>query len=233
MHLFLAYKDAENRWLLDEKESHHAIHVLRLKNSDVIHFTDGKGLLYKGQIITDKKKIFIQNPEVLRKENPPHPYVHIAIAPTKQFSRIEWFIEKATEAGVNKITLVHTHRTLKSSFSKERCLQIIQSACKQSLRPVLPEFSIIKDFREFVKNNLPDNKTFCAAMHISGKKLESSLAHYNKYVFIIGPEGDFTEDEIQLIKQYNYALISLGSHRLRTETAGLAALMNVRLFIGE
>lgn len=233
MHLFIAYKKEENNWYLDDKESHHAIHVLRLKSHDCIHFTDGQGNLYKGKIITNKKNVFIQDPELLKKEKPPSPFVHIAIAPTKQFSRTEWFIEKATEAGVNKITLIHPLRTQKTSYSKERCLHIIQSACKQSLRLHFPEFSIIGDFHDFIKNHIPDDKTFCAAMHISGKKPESSLAHYSKYIFIIGPEGDFTEDEIQRMKKSNYGFISLGTHRLRTETAGIAALLYIRLLTGE
>jgi 16S rRNA (uracil1498-N3)-methyltransferase len=229
MNVFFAFKTDEF-FFLDEKETHHCLHVMRKKDNDKIYFINGNGELFEGIIETTKNKtIKINNPLLIKKNTPPLPYIHIAIAPTKQFQRMEWFLEKAVECGVNEISFIKTKRTERFHASYERCMYIIRNAMKQSLMLYEPKFNSGINFDIFVKDSWMLENTFKGICHQNEKTdFVGDMGIYSNYIFLIGPEGDFTEDEVQLAIENEYKEIYLGNNRLRTETAGLFTIISVR-----
>ncbi|MGC3946124.1 MAG: 16S rRNA (uracil(1498)-N(3))-methyltransferase [Chryseolinea sp.] len=208
---------------LDPDESKHAVRALRRRAGDIIHITDGKGLHFESRIISDdqSKCTF----EIVREEcEAPCLYdIHIAISPLSHPDRLEWFVEKAVELGVNRITLLTCDRTEKRQIKAERLVKIAIGAMKQSQRYTLPPIEGPLSFQ-----------TFCSADHSSQKFIAfvdaSNPLHLYKqakknqsYVVCIGPEGDFTEEEIAFALDHGFQKVSLGTNRLRSETAGLAA----------
>jgi 16S rRNA (uracil1498-N3)-methyltransferase len=210
------------RYLLPEEESKHLCKVLRMKEGDQIGLLNGKGKLAICAI-TDvhpkKCKVQAELIDIFDKE----PYsIHIAIAPTKNQDRIEYFVEKATELGIHKITLlvcVHNERT---KVRLDRITKIAISAMKQSKRYYLPEIEGPIEFTSFVEQH---QNGYIA--HCENSEKEKDIAHNpnGDNLIIIGPEGDFTQDEIEYALKNGYKALSLGRTRLRTETAGLYACM--------
>jgi 16S rRNA (uracil1498-N3)-methyltransferase len=229
MNVFFAF-NKDGHYFLDEKETHHCLHVLRRKDNDKIYFINGKGELFEGIVeIVKNKTIKINNPILIKKNTPPLPYVHIAIAPTKQFQRMEWFLEKAIECGVNEISFIKTKRTERFHASQERCLYIVRNAMKQSLMLYEPKFNSGINFDSFVKDSVKIENSFKGICHQNEKTdFVGDLGMYSNYIFLIGPEGDFTDDEIQLAIENDFNEIHLGNNRLRTETAGLFSIISVR-----
>ena len=148
--------------------------------------------------------------------------VHIAIAPTKSQDRLEWFVEKAVELGVSKITFLLTQRTERKKININRCMKISISAIKQSGRLYLPEIHSLLDFKSFINKSQEDELYICSLENNETKKSIYDIIKKNiSRCFVIGPEGDFTLEEISLAKNSGYESISLGSNVLRTETAGV------------
>lgn len=205
---------------LSEEESRHALKVLRLKEEDGIHLTDGKGKHMRGTItLINKKEVHVLVTEI-HQVNRPDPRLNIAISPIKSPSRWEWFVEKATELGVNKIIPLICHRTEKSNFKKERSMNIMISAMKQSHRFWLPEISDPVVFTDLLKSYKGNNYI----AHCDGdfkREYISSAALTSNTTVLIGPEGDFTKDEIKLALENGYKGLSISKNRLRTETAGI------------
>lgn len=229
MNVFFASKSGEN-FFLDEKETHHCLHVLRKKDNDKIYFINGDGELWEGVIeVIKNKTIKIIQPILLKKNTSPLPYVHIAIAPTKQFQRMEWFLEKAVECGVNEISFIKTKRTERYHISDDRCKYIIRNAMKQSLMLYEPKFNSEINFDSLVKDTLNLANTYKGICHQNeNADFVGNIGIYSNYIFLIGPEGDFTKDEVQFAIDNGFHEIHLGSNRLRTETAGLFSLIFVR-----
>ncbi len=224
MKLFYTPDISSDIYTLNEKESKHCTKVLRLKTNDIIYLTDGKGNLFKTKIIDDNnKKCSVKIIETQKNYNKQNYYLHIAIAPTKNIERFEWFLEKATEIGINEITPLLTDNSERKIIKPERLEKKITSAIKQSLKAYCPKLNKLTKFNDFITNHNNTNK-FIA--HCYSEKL-THLKNINKNLknvtILIGPEGDFSLNEIKLAKTNNYTEITLGKSRLRTETAGIVA----------
>jgi len=214
---------------LSPEESKHAIKVLRLQEGDAIELIDGIGGKYKARITSANHKIC--EFEVLEKatEKPKDFFVHIAIAPTKNIDRMEWFVEKAVEIGIDEISFVHTSHSERKVIKLDRLEKKAISAMKQSLKAKLPKINALTPINEFIVNtNQTDN--YIAYVDFSNPKALQQLApKKSDYCVLIGPEGDFSEDELELAIANGFTKVSLGTSRLRTETAGLVAchLLNI------
>ena len=217
----------------DKIESKHIVRVLRKKENDILKITNGKGFLFNVRIViaSDKKCIA----EIISSEEKPKPwsyYLHIAIAPTKLNDRMEWFLEKATEIGVDEITPIFCSNSERRNVKLERFEKIIQSAMKQSLKFTLPKINDPMKFNDFINQDF-DGKICIAHCEEEDKNLLQSVINATeKTIILIGPEGDFSTQEIRTALEKNCIPISLGESRLRTETAGLVAV-NIVSFINQ
>lgn len=209
---------------LVEEEFHHCTHVLRKKIGDEINVTDGIGNLYKGRIkaISRNNLSF----EILEKKFFEKPLTShcIAISPTKSNDRIEWFLEKAIEIGISEFAFVIFKRTERSHLNLNRLQKIAISAMKQSLQFYLATIEMIESPEKLIKNYENFNQKWLAnCVTDSNISLLNQTFQTKNAIIVIGPEGDFTKEEIDLLEDGGYKSISLGKTRLRTETAGLVA----------
>ena len=212
--------------IINEDEQTHIVKVLRMRSGEEIFVTDGKGNLAKGNLEFEGKKVSLEVTEL--KENLPNfpTQLHIAIAPTKNIDRIEFFVEKATELGIAEITLLHTDQTERKNINIEKLRKQSIAASKQSLRFHFPMVNDLTKFSDFIKDIDPEN-TFVAHcnenLERTDLKMLREAQHHNikNITFLIGPEGDFSEKEIEILAQKGVNAVSLGSQRLRTETAGI------------
>ncbi|CAM1357890.1 Ribosomal RNA small subunit methyltransferase E [Tenacibaculum sediminilitoris] len=213
----------------NKEESRHIVRVLRKKEGGILHITNGKGALFFAEIIigNDKKCVakIIKTEEKSRTRDY---YLHVAIAPTKNNDRLEWFLEKATEIGVDEITPIICKNSERKTVKIERLERIIQSAMKQSLQFTLPKLNEPIKFTDFLNNDFSE-EIFIAHCEENNKKkfLKNCATPKSKYTILIGPEGDFSTNEIQLSLKKNFIPISLGENRLRTETAGLNVVQSI------
>jgi 16S rRNA (uracil1498-N3)-methyltransferase len=207
---------------LSEEESRHACKVLRLKTGDQIALLDGRGGDYLGEITGDHPKHCEVKILSHTFEAAPQHEIHIAIAPTKNNDRIEWFLEKTTELGITEITLLLCKNSERRQSREDRFEKILIAAMKQSQRTYLPKLNALTPFPEFLKKYPQGALAHCAD---GAKNGLSEAFRPQQYPILIGPEGDFTAEEIQLAEQSGYDFITLGKNRLRTETAGLYACM--------
>ncbi len=212
---------------LVDSEAIHCKQALRKKIGDEVYLTDGLGQCYVGRITNiAKKHVEI---DILRE----HPLsksrtykIHIAIAPTKNISRFEWFLEKATEFGVDEITPLLCARSERKIIKPERLEKILVSAMKQSLKARLPKLNPLTSYSNFIQGDCAGSR-FIAHLEDQPELLINSYQADHDSIILIGPEGDFTPDEISMGKQAEFASVSLGDYRLRTETAGIAAVQQV------
>ena len=219
----------------DKIESKHIVRVLRKTEGDILHITNGKGFLFSVEIIIANDKRCLAS--VVKYEEKPKPwnyYLHVAIAPTKNNDRIEWFLEKATEIGIDEITPIICQNSERRIVKLERFEKIIQSAMKQSLKFTLPKLNPPTKFSEFINQDFEDKICIahCEPFDKNSKQeekkaLKSVINPSEKVTILIGPEGDFSLEEITRAIAKKVIPISLGESRLRTETAGLVAVQNV------
>lgn len=214
----------------DKKESGHISKVLRKVKGDKLHITNGKGYVYLAEITnTNPNKCFAK---ILHHEfHPPLPYaLHIAIAPTKRNERFEWFLEKATELGITQITPLICEHSERRHIKLERFQRVLQSAMKQSLQYYLPTINPPVAFSEFITKT-KEGTGFIAHCEKDSEKifLKEKLFPRTSVTILIGPEGDFSSEEIQMALQKKQQPVSLGKNRLRTETAAVAACHTVAL----
>ena len=231
MQVFYAPDISGNSFVLDENESRHCVKVLRLGKSDVVKLIDGKGNLYEGVIIEPNPKACVINISNVIKDYQQRPYrLHLVVSPLKNPERFDWLIEKCVEIGVDEITPVICNKTEKMSIRKERVESIIISAMKQSLKATLTVLNPVTGFREMISQNRSGLKLIA---HCSDKYERKSIMQVYKgekeILFLIGPEGDFTGDEIQEAVSKGFVSVHLGSSRLRTETAAIAACLSIYL----
>jgi 16S rRNA (uracil1498-N3)-methyltransferase len=221
MNLPIFFTHQINETTLSEETSKHIAQVLRMQVGQHIQLTDGKGNLVTALIADNhKKKCVVQHIEkqVFKK---PEKEISIAISLVKNASRFEWFLEKATEIGISTIIPLICNRTEKQHFRTERMNGILISAMLQSKQNWLPELKAPTLFKELVESSNHPSK-YIAHCESDDQKIQlSSLQKNNQSIILIGPEGDFTPDEIQLAKQNNFLPVTLGDTRLRTETAGM------------
>ena len=212
----------------DKIESKHIVRVLRKKENDILKITNGKGYLFDVKIIVPSDKKCVA--EVIHSEEKPKPwsyYLHIAIAPTKLNDRIEWFLEKATEIGIDEITPIICSNSERRVVKLERFEKIIQSAMKQSLKFTLPKLNEPVKLNDFLKQDFEGQVCIAHCEEQEKTLLQSVLKPSEKTTILIGPEGDFSSEEIKKCLAKNMTPISLGESRLRTETAALVAVNTV------
>ncbi|MGE0560850.1 MAG: 16S rRNA (uracil(1498)-N(3))-methyltransferase [Flavobacteriales bacterium] len=215
---------------LDETESKHAIKVLRLNNGDKINLVDGKGTFFEAEITQAHAKKCELKILSINSENNTKPHIHIAIAPTKNNDRLEWFIEKTTEIGISEITPIICQRSERKIVKIDRLEKTAVSAMKQSLKATLPKINETVSFNDFIKNNTLTQNRFIAHCLDNNEKHLSKICIKNEPVLVmIGPEGDFSKEEIEFALKNNFKPISLGKSRLRTETAGIVACHTLNL----
>ena len=214
---------------LDPEESRHATKVLRKKAGDTIHVTDGKGALYICRITDPRpdKCAFVVDSTEREKEKTFR--IHIAIAPTKNADRIEWFVEKAIEIGIDEISFVECDNSERTSIKLERIEKIAVSAMKQSLKFSLPKINSVRQLREFISGT-GSGKNYIAYVDLNNPdELSKVAARNDHYTVLIGPEGDFSPAELELALKHGFIKVALGPSRLRTETAGMAACHTLNL----
>ncbi len=208
---------------LDENTSSHIVQVLRMKNGEQIHLTDGKGHLLTAEISEAHKKhceVRIVNKEI---KAAPEKKVIIAISLLKNTSRFEWFLEKATEIGVSEIIPLICARTEKEKFRYERMHSICVSAMLQSQQVWIPVLHQTEEFSKVVNETEAIQKFIAFCEDSTYRKTLSSFTRYNKSIILVGPEGDFTQKEVALAIDKSFTPVTLGDNRLRTETAGVVA----------
>ncbi|MGX7666584.1 16S rRNA (uracil(1498)-N(3))-methyltransferase [Flavobacterium pedocola] len=211
----------------DKEESKHIVKVLRKKESDILHVTNGLGFLFKTEIIlASEKKCTVKIVET-KTEKATEFYLHLAVAPTKMNDRFEWFLEKATEIGIHEITPIICDHSERKVIKTERFDKIIQSAMKQSLQYFLPKLNEPISFKEFINQKHEGNLFIAHCEETDKKLLKEAIRPNEKYTLLIGPEGDFSEKEIKTALENNYIPVSLGNTRLRTETAAVVACHSI------
>lgn len=229
MQIFYVPGITGNTCLMDENNSRHSIRVLRMTKGDKLKLVDGNGNLYEA-IISDPDpsgcRVTITN--VIRDFENRGYRLHIAISPIKNQERFEWFIEKSVEIGVDEITPVICRNTEKPGIKRDRINNIIISAMKQSLKAFMPSLNEPVTFNEFINSDLTGIKMIASCNPDSGrKKIDQIYEKNSDAVILIGPEGDFTWEELNLAFRNGYKPVHLGTSRLRTETAGIAACYSV------
>uniref|UniRef100_UPI00404A490B 16S rRNA (uracil(1498)-N(3))-methyltransferase n=1 Tax=Flavobacterium sp. TaxID=239 RepID=UPI00404A490B len=213
----------ETTFTFDKEESKHIVKVLRKKDGDTIHITNGIGFLFISEItIASERKCEVKIIETHFFE-PTKYKLHIAVAPTKINDRLEWFLEKATEIGIHEITPIICDHSERKTYKKERADKIVQAAMKQSLQYYLPVVNEPISFSEFIKKEFPGEKFIAHCEETDKKSFKNELKPKKEILILIGPEGDFSTKEINLAIQNNYIPVTLGNTRLRTETAALVA----------
>lgn len=224
MHRFFA-PDIEQTLTLPEVESQHAVRVLRLQEGDEVEVVDGKGMLFLCRItLAHNKRCGV---EIVRAEScPPHWGCNIVmcVAPTKNLDRIEWMAEKCTEMGMNRLIPVKCRYSERKELKTERLNKILVSAMKQSLKAVLPELDEMTPVLDIIKMPFDGQKFICYCDDAVERRVfvqEYKVA--SDVMILIGPEGDFSQEEVDAAMANGFVPVSLGESRLRTETAAVAA----------
>ncbi|MGL6127857.1 RsmE family RNA methyltransferase [Chryseobacterium artocarpi] len=212
---------ADDKVIINAEEQQHIVKVLRMKDGEEIHVTDGNGALASGKLLIEGKKAGIEVSEI--KNNLPgfNPKLHIAIAPTKNIDRIEFFVEKAVEMGISEISIIVTEKTERKNINIDKIRKQAVAASKQSLRFHFPAINDSVKLSDFLKTINPEH-TFVAHCHKNLERMElKNIPQMEEITFLIGPEGDFSEKEIAFLAEHKIKAVSLGNQRLRTETAGV------------
>ncbi len=220
--------------VFDREESKHILKVLRKDIGDILQITNGSGSFFSSEIIqANPNKCIAKITEEFPQESLPY-ILHLAVAPTKLNDRFEWFLEKATEIGVTEITPIFCDRSERKNIKPERYEKIIQSAMKQSLKAYLPKLNTAISFKEFIMLTKEDTgkKYIAHCEETDRKSLKTQLKPKEPVLILIGPEGDFSTKEIELAIKNNFIPVTLGTSRLRTETAAIVACHSVA-FVNE
>jgi 16S rRNA (uracil1498-N3)-methyltransferase len=227
MQLFYAPEITTPLYTLPEEESGHCVRVLRLKEGDSLHITDGRGTLYRAEVEDAHPKrctirIVEEHPEWEKR-----PYgLAVAVAPTKNIDRIEWFVEKATECGIDRIVPILCDHSERKVVKEERLVKIAASAMKQSLKAYLPQIEPLTPIRQLLSEPFEGVKLIAHCEEDMERVFLGDVVKKGDNVLVlIGPEGDFSKEEIEAARKAGFREITLGNARLRTETAALAATM--------
>ncbi len=230
MNLFYAPEIKSPEFKMDASESKHIVKVLRMSEGDELFFTDGKGFFYKCTItVANPHGCMVKVLEKIKGDDKRDYLVYMAVAPTKNINRYEWFLEKATEIGVDRFLPFISKHSERKSIKTERLNRVITAAVKQSLKSFHPQLDEQVDFNTLINTPFEGQK-FIAYIHPE-VTLELSKAYKkgNNAFVLIGPEGDFTPEEVEKAKEKGFVPVRLGPSRLRTETAGVTACHTVNL----
>ena len=224
MQLFYTPAITGTEYTLPEEESRHCIRVLRLTANDPLLLVDGKGNLYHCRITHPDPRACRVSCMEKTEHYGQHPYsLHIAIAPTKNMDRFEWFLEKCTEIGIDEITPLLCHHSERKTIHPERLEKIMISAMKQSVKAYLPVLHPLIPSETFILQHTNSLKCIAHCEEGAKKGIAEIYAPGQNATILIGPEGDFSPEEIGLALKNNFLPVTLGSSRLRTETAGIVA----------
>ncbi|WP_430973727.1 16S rRNA (uracil(1498)-N(3))-methyltransferase [Sunxiuqinia rutila] len=230
MQLFYTPDISESTYCLDETESKHAVRVLRLTAGDVIQLIDGKGNFFEAQISdAHPKRCQVEIIKKISEYNKRTHYLHLAVAPTKNIDRFEWFLEKATEIGIDEITPVLCDHSERKVIKDERLQKVIISAMKQSLKAYLPKLNPLTPLKTLLDTDFEGKKFIAHCYEQNKKELKDELSESGSNLILIGPEGDFSEDEVAKAIHKQFIPVSLGESRLRTETAAVVACHTVNM----
>jgi 16S rRNA (uracil1498-N3)-methyltransferase len=229
MHIFYTPDITQQTYTLNEEESKHCVRVLRLPIGAQVYLVDGKGGFYTAEITSDNpKKVSLSILKVENEFNRRNHYLHIAVAPTKNIDRIEWFLEKATELGIDEITPIITDRSERRVVKEDRLNKVITSAVKQSIKAYHPKLNEAIPFDAFLKQSFDGDKLIAHCIDNGDKKYISDLIKpQGRYLIMIGPEGDFTPEEVNSTLNKGFKALTLGDNRLRTETAALSVCFEI------
>ncbi len=224
MELFFSNQIVGNLIEMPESEAHHLLNVLRYKIGDELKVTNGKGDFFESKIIEiNKKKCVVEIIKIISIDKPKH-YISIAIAPTKNRERLEWFFEKATEIGIDEIQLIKTQYSEKSNVAIDRLQKVLLAAIKQSNQAWLPILKPMIDFEKLIHYQNDYQQSFiCHNLPPSTIQLIKIAKPHLKTLIMIGPEGGFSNHEIDLASKNKFQTVLLGNNKLRTETAGIIA----------
>lgn len=229
MHLYYSPEASESTFALPAGESRHCMKVMRMSPGDMINVTNGKGLIFNCRLVAGEAKMIlaqaIGQPTRIQASNV---HLQIAISPTKNINRIEWFVEKATEIGVTTIIPLICFHSERRKLNKDRLSRVAIAAMKQSKSAWLPEIADPLDFQSLVNQDFPGEK-FIASLSNDALPLATQAIRQKGCSLLIGPEGDFSKFELEEAIRQGYKPVHLGAKRLRTETAGVVACTIVNL----
>lgn len=228
MNLFYTPDIDGDYYVLSPEESRHCVRVLRFTDGEPVGLVDGKGNWYNGVIdraevkgcgvrIVEKKTAWGQRPFRL----------HLAVAPTKNMDRTEWMLEKCTEMGIDEITLLNSEHSERKVVKNERLEKVIVAAMKQSLKAYLPRLNPVTGFKQVVTGSCEPQKFIAHCRDGEKKRLDEVYTPGRDVIILIGPEGDFSAEEVALAEEHGFVPITLGTSRLRTETAGIVACHSI------
>ena len=230
MHVFYT-PDIATSCEIPEEEAGHCLRVLRLTVGDEVMLTDGKGSFYKAVIsAATNKRCQLKVIEELPQEKGWTGWLHLAMAPTKNMDRTEWFAEKATEIGFDELTFLNSRYSERKVIKTERIEKILVSAVKQSLKASKPVLNEMMDFNKFISQEFHGQKFICHCNEGEKKLLKDVVIPGEDAVILIGPEGDFSPEEVAKAMACGFIPVSLGKSRLRTETAALVVVHTLNLF---
>lgn len=228
MQIFYAPDMIGGVYELSKEESKHAIRVLRLRKGDEIILADGNGNLFRSKIINDNHNACIaEEIERIHKKKTRDFRIHIAIAPTKNIDRFEWMIEKCTEMGVDEITPIITRHSERSAIKMDRLNRITVSAVKQSINAYIPKINDIVEFNTFIAKVKEDIRLIAHCNETKKESIYKACRGQKDCIVFIGPEGDFSMEEVELAIEKGFIPVTLGENRLRTETAGILACHSI------
>ena len=219
--------DQFKSFVFNKEESKHIVKVLRKKEGDILQVTNGLGYLFNTEIALASDSKCIVTIVSFTKQDEPKFQLHLAVAPTKMNERYEWFLEKATEIGIQEITPIICDHSERKIIKTERFQKIIESAMKQSLNYYLPRLNEPILLKDFLKNEISGMKFIAHCEESEKKTLKSLIVPNQNTTILIGPEGDFSVKEIEIALNNKYIPISLGKTRLRTETAAIVACHSI------
>jgi len=236
MHLFYSPDIKEKELMINQKhqlppeEASHAIRVLRLKSGDRIDITTGRGHWINAEIIaTSKRECVVEFKKIAHKYGQRDFHLHLAVGPTKNIKRFDWFLEKATEMGIDEITPIISYHSERREVKIERSNKVLTSAMKQSLKAYHPKLNPVISFTDFIKESKESQKYIA---HYTGPEqllLKNMDLPAKDVLILIGPEGDFSKQEVDEAIATGFIPVSLGNNRLRTETAALTAVFTINI----
>ena len=227
---------ADTQTELPQDEASHALRVLRLQTGDELFLMDGEGVFYRAEVaMTSNKHCHYNILETLPQEKTWNGHIHLAMAPTKMMERVEWMAEKATEIGFDELSFLNCQFSERRQLRKDRVEKIVVSAVKQSRKPWMPIVNDMMPFSEIIKKH---PKGFICHCYDEVPRTDffeeinnANIGEDEEVMVLVGPEGDFSIEEVKMAVEAGYKSVSLGSARLRTETAGLSAVMMMQLAV--
>lgn len=221
--VFYAPEVEDGPAVLSTEESHHAVKVLRLREGAGVTVFNGRGLILQGHIVhADSKAVEVSASHTHRAEPRPN-RLHVAISPPKSADRLEWFLEKACELGIEEISIVWSENSERKRVNEDRLKKVVISAIKQSRNPYMPKLNEPIRLSEFLAAKMEGNKLIAHCGNAINTRFADALEASTNTTILIGPEGDFSEKEIELALENGFKEVTFGSQRLRTETAGIMA----------